>query len=35
VKVDYQGRASMSGIDSPEDIKHAEALIATHGELLY
>lgn len=35
VKVDYQGRASMSGIDSPEDVKHAEALIAAHGELLH
>ena len=34
VKVDYKGRASMSGVDSPEDIKHAEALIARHGELL-
>jgi 3-deoxy-manno-octulosonate cytidylyltransferase (CMP-KDO synthetase) len=33
VKVDYKGRASMSGIDSLEDIKHAEALIAIHGEL--
>ncbi len=34
VQVDYQGRASMSGIDSPEDIKQAEKLIALHGELL-
>ncbi len=34
VQVDYQGRASMSGIDSPEDIKQAEKLIAMHGELL-
>ena len=34
VKVDYRGRASMSGVDSPEDIKRAEALIARHGELL-
>lgn len=34
VKVDYKGRASMSGVDSPEDIKHAEDLIAIHGELL-
>ena len=34
VKVDYQGRAAMSGIDSPADLKQAEALIAQHGELL-
>ena len=34
VQVDYKGRASMSGIDSPEDIKQAEKLIALHGELL-
>jgi 3-deoxy-manno-octulosonate cytidylyltransferase (CMP-KDO synthetase) len=34
VEVDYRGRASMSGIDSPQDIQRAEALIAHHGELL-
>ncbi|HEU5046824.1 MAG TPA: manno-octulosonate cytidylyltransferase [Rickettsiales bacterium] len=34
VPVDYRGRASMSGVDSPEDITRAEALIAKHGELL-
>lgn len=34
VPVDYRGRANMSGIDSPEDIARAEALIAAHGELL-
>lgn len=34
VTVDYQGRASMSGVDSPSDIARAEALIAKHGELL-
>lgn len=34
VPVDYQNRASMSGVDSPEDITRAEALIALHGELL-
>ncbi|QMT61779.1 MULTISPECIES: 3-deoxy-manno-octulosonate cytidylyltransferase [unclassified Legionella] len=34
IPVDYRGRASMSGIDSPEDIARAEALIAQHGELL-
>jgi 3-deoxy-manno-octulosonate cytidylyltransferase (CMP-KDO synthetase) len=33
VKVDYRGRASMSGVDSPEDVRRAEALIARHGEL--
>lgn len=34
VPVDYQGRASMSGVDSPQDVVRAEALIAKHGELL-
>lgn len=34
VPVDYKGRASMSGVDSPEDITRAEELIAKHGELL-
>lgn len=34
VPVDYRGRASMSGVDSPEDVARAEALIAKHGELL-
>jgi 3-deoxy-manno-octulosonate cytidylyltransferase (CMP-KDO synthetase) len=34
VPVDYRGRASMSGVDSPEDIVRAEELIAKHGELL-
>lgn len=34
VPVDYAGRASMSGVDSPEDILRAETLIAKHGELL-
>jgi 3-deoxy-manno-octulosonate cytidylyltransferase (CMP-KDO synthetase) len=34
VPVDFQGRANMSGIDSPEDIERAEALIDKHGELL-
>jgi 3-deoxy-manno-octulosonate cytidylyltransferase (CMP-KDO synthetase) len=34
VPVDFKGRANMSGIDSPEDIARAEALIAQHGELL-
>jgi 3-deoxy-manno-octulosonate cytidylyltransferase (CMP-KDO synthetase) len=34
VVVDYRGRASMSGVDTPEDAARAEALIAKHGELL-
>ncbi len=34
VPVDYKGRASMSGVDSPEDVARAEALIAKHGEML-
>ncbi len=34
VPVDYAGRASMSGVDSPEDITRCEALIAKHGELV-
>lgn len=34
VPVDFRQRANMSGVDSPEDVKRAEALIAQHGELL-
>ncbi len=34
VPVDYKGRASMSGVDSPEDVARAEELIAKHGELI-
>ncbi len=34
VPVDFKGRASMSGVDSPEDVVRAEALIKKHGELL-
>lgn len=34
VPVDYKGRASMSGVDSPEDVARCEALIAQHGELI-
>lgn len=30
---DYQGWPSSSGVDSPEDITRAEALIAKHGEI--
>lgn len=34
VPVDFCGQANMSGVDSPEDVMRAEALIAKHGELL-
>lgn len=34
VPVDFRGRASMSGIDCPEDVSRAEKLIAQHGELI-
>ena len=34
VPVNYKGRASMSGNDSPEDVARAEVLIAKYGELL-
>ncbi len=34
VAVDYGNRAAMSGVDSPQDVLIAEALIAKHGELL-
>ena len=34
VPVDYKGRANMSGVDSPEDVVRAEALIEKHGELV-
>lgn len=34
VPVNYQGRASMSGVDSPQDVARAEALIAQYGELV-
>lgn len=33
VPVDYRGRPGMSGVDSPEDVLRAEALITQHGEL--
>lgn len=32
VEVDYRGRTGMSGVDSPEDIARAEAIIAKDGE---
>jgi 3-deoxy-manno-octulosonate cytidylyltransferase (CMP-KDO synthetase) len=34
ITVDYENRANMSGVDSPEDITRAEKLIDQHGELL-
>jgi 3-deoxy-manno-octulosonate cytidylyltransferase (CMP-KDO synthetase) len=34
VIVNYRGRASMSGVDTPEDAARAEALIKIHGELI-
>lgn len=34
VPIRLSGRPSMSGVDSPEDIKRAEALIAQYGEIL-
>jgi len=34
VPVDYNGRANISGVDSPEDIARTEALIVQHGELV-
>ncbi len=33
VPVSYEGREGMSGVDSPEDVARAEALIAKYGEL--
>jgi len=35
VEVDYQGRIGMSGVDSPEDIERAEAVIAKCGEFVF
>jgi len=32
VEIDYRGRKSMSGIDSPEDVTRAEVIIAEYGE---
>lgn len=34
VAVDYKNRVSMSGIDSPQDVIRAEALIAKYGDFL-
>lgn len=34
VKVSYAGRTGMSGVDSPEDIDRAEAVIAKDGDLI-
>jgi 3-deoxy-manno-octulosonate cytidylyltransferase (CMP-KDO synthetase) len=33
VPVDYQGRKTTSGVDSPEDIKRVEEILTTYGEL--
>lgn len=32
IEVDYQGRKSMSGVDSPEDLERAEKLLEEFGE---
>lgn len=32
VKVDYQGREALSGVDSPDDLKKAEDFFNTYGE---
>lgn len=32
IDVNYRGRKSMSGIDSPEDVERAEKIITEHGE---
>lgn len=34
VEVDYRGRKTTSGVDSPEDIKRVEEIIAEYGELI-
>lgn len=34
VDVDYRGRETTSGVDSPEDILRVEAIIDTYGELI-
>ena len=32
-EVDYRGRESCSGVDSPEDVARVEAILASYGEL--
>ena len=32
VEVDYRGRKTTSGVDSPEDIERVEAILAEYGE---
>ncbi len=32
VDVDYRGRKTMSGVDSPEDVSRAEAILAEYGD---
>jgi 3-deoxy-manno-octulosonate cytidylyltransferase (CMP-KDO synthetase) len=34
VDVDYHGRATTNGVDSPEDIRRVEAIIEQYGELI-
>ena len=34
IPVEFNGRANMSGVDSPEDVARAEWLLTQHGELL-
>ena len=34
VEVDYGGRKTTSGVDSPEDVARVEAIIAEYGELI-
>lgn len=34
VEVDYRGRKTTSGVDSPEDVARVEAIIAEYGELV-
>ena len=34
VEVDYRGRKTTSGVDSPEDVARVEAIIAEYGELI-
>lgn len=34
VEVDYRGRKTTSGVDSPEDVQRVEAIIAEFGELI-
>lgn len=33
IDVDYRGRPTTSGVDSPEDVKRVEEILTSHGEL--